>query len=136
MFLLSETPLDLAALRRGLDHPASGAIASFEGVVRNHNQGRSVLRLGYQAYAELALREGAQIIAQARAQFDVHAIACTHRIGVLEIGEVAVWAGASAAHRDAAFAACRWLIDEVKRRVPIWKQEHYADGVSEWLHPQ
>ena len=83
----------------------------------------------------LAESEGETILAEAIERFRVREARCIHRVGSLAIGDLAVWAGVSADHRDAAFAACRWIIDEVKRRVPIWKNEHYADGESGWLHP-
>jgi len=108
---------------------------TFEGRVRNHNEGKTVLRLGYQAYAPLALAEGERILAEAQARFAIERALCVHRTGELAIGDIAVWVGVSAAHRDAAFAACRYVIDEIKRRVPIWKNEFYADGASGWLHP-
>ncbi|HST27008.1 MAG TPA: molybdenum cofactor biosynthesis protein MoaE [Rudaea sp.] len=135
MFRLSETPIDAVELARELAHTRAGACVTFEGWVRDHNEGRAVLRLGYQAYVPLALAEGERILAEARAKFVVVEAACVHRVGTLEIGELAVWVGVSAAHRGAAFDACRYVIDEVKRRVPIWKNEHYADGESGWLHP-
>lgn len=135
-FALAPEALDVIALRAAIDHPRAGAAACFEGMVRNHNAGREVRRLEYQAYGELAEREGERIVAEACARWPVERALCVHRVGLLEIGDVAVWVGVSAAHRDAAFAAARWIIDETKRRVPIWKKEHYADGVSEWLHPE
>jgi molybdopterin synthase catalytic subunit len=134
-FRLSETPIDVGNERSTLDHAAAGACVSFEGWVRNHNEGRAVRRLDYQAYAALAANEGEAILAEAITRFAVREARCIHRVGSLAIGDLAVWAGVSADHRDAAFAACRWIIDEVKRRVPIWKNEHYADGESGWLHP-
>lgn len=134
-FRLSDERLDVALERRALDHASAGAYASFEGWVRNHNDGRAVQRLDYQAYAALALAEGESILAQAIERFAVREARCVHRIGRLAIGDLAVWVGVSADHRDAAFATCRWIIDEVKLRVPIWKNEHYADGESGWLHP-
>jgi len=135
MFALSDTPLDSAALGRALAHDRAGALVTFEGWVRDHNAGRAVRRLDYQAYAQLATSEGTAILAEARAGFAILEVRCVHRVGALAIGDLAVWVGVSAAHRDAAFAACRFVIDEVKRRVPIWKNEHYADGESGWLHP-
>jgi len=134
-FCLSETPIDVPAERAALAHPAAGALVAFEGWVRDHNAGRAVQRLDYQAYGALAQSQGEAILAEAGQRFGVRKVACVHRVGRLEIGDLAVWAGASADHRDAAFAACRWIIDEVKRCVPIWKNEHYADGASGWLHP-
>ena len=135
MFRISETAIDSAALARELAQAGAGACATFEGWVREHNDGRSVRRLGYQAYAPLAQAEGERILAEARAKFAILDARCVHRVGTLEIGELAVWVGVSAAHRGAAFDACRYVIDEVKKRVPIWKNEHYADGESGWLHP-
>jgi molybdopterin synthase catalytic subunit len=134
-FLLSETSIDAAALTAGMIDDSAGAVVAFEGRVRNRNDGRAVLRLDYQAYARLAEAEGTRIVGEARERFDIAAARCAHRVGSLAIGELAVWVGVSAGHRDAAFAACRYIIDEVKQRVPIWKNEHYADGESGWLHP-
>jgi len=134
-FRLSETRIDAAALRITLENPAAGGCVTFEGWVRNHNEARAVTRLDYQAFAPLAEDEGEAILAEATSRFALRAARCVHRVGALAIGDMAVWVGASADHRDAAFAACRWIIDEVKRRVPIWKNEHYADGESGWLHP-
>ena len=134
-FALATAPIDAAALRSALGSDRAGAVVCFEGVVRDHNEGRAVRRLAYQAYAPLAEAEGSRIVAQARARFAIERIVCVHRVGELAIGDIAVFVGASAAHRDAAFAACRHVIDEVKRHVPIWKKEHYTDGESAWLHP-
>ena len=134
-FQLSETPFDVAAQRAGLLDARVGGYASFEGWVRDHNDGRSVNGLHYEAYAALAEEEGRRVLDEALAQFDIIDAACVHRTGELAIGELAVWVGVTAAHRDAAFAACRYVIDEVKARVPIWKHERYADGDAGWLHP-
>lgn len=136
MFALSAAPIDAAALRARLDHPAAGAACVFEGVVRDHNEGRAVRGLRYEAYAELAQAEGARIVAAAQARWPLLAVAVVHRTGELAIGDLAVWVGVAAAHRAAAFEACRFLIDETKTRVPIWKHEAYADGGgARWLHP-
>ena len=134
-FELRDAPIDAAAERSALEHPAAGGCVTFEGWVRDHNDARAVTRLDYQAYAPLAEKEGAAILDEACGRFELRAARCVHRVGALAIGEMAVWVGVSADHRDAAFAACRWIIDEVKRRVQIWKNEHYADGESGWLHP-
>lgn len=134
-FRLSETPFDTATLRAQLLDARVGGYASFEGWVRDHNDGRAVHGLRYEAYAALAQREGEAILDEALAGFDILDVACVHRTGDLAIGELAVWVGVTAAHRDAAFAACRHVIDEVKSRVPIWKHERYADGDTGWLHP-
>jgi molybdopterin synthase catalytic subunit len=135
-FRLSAEAIDGAALRAELQAHAAGGYASFEGWVREQHRGRAVRRLDYQAYEALASSEGEAIMEEARQRFDVLDLRCTHRTGTLELGEVAVWIGVAAAHRDAAFAACRYVIDEIKRRVPIWKREHYADGDSGWIHPE
>ncbi|WHZ19118.1 MAG: Molybdopterin synthase catalytic subunit MoaE [Rhodanobacteraceae bacterium] len=134
-FAFSDSPIDTAALRRTLEAAGVGAVVCFEGRVRDHNDGRAVRGLSYQAYVELAEAEGARIVEEARGKFAVGHIVCVHRIGDLALGDVAVWAGVSAGHRGAAFDACRYVIDEVKARVPIWKREHYVDGASDWLHP-
>lgn len=134
-FRLSATPFDIATLRAGLLDARVGGYASFEGWVRDHNAGRAVAGLRYEAYDALAQREGEAILSEALSRFDILDAGCVHRTGDLAIGELAVWVGVSAAHRDAAFAACRWIIDEVKARVPIWKHERYADAPATWLHP-
>ena len=134
-FRLADGPIDVAALQAGLRDPRAGACASFEGWVRDHNAGRAVLGLRYEAYAELAQREGEAVLAEAMERFALVRAACAHRTGELAIGDLAVWVGASAGHRGPAFDACRWIIDEVKARVPIWKHERYAGGDAGWLHP-
>ena len=134
-FTLTESTIDGVALSRSLADAAAGACVTFEGWVRNRNDGREVQRLDYQAYAPLAQAEGERILAEAARRFGIVAARCAHRTGSLAIGDLAVWVGVSAGHRDAAFAACRYIIDEVKQRVPIWKNEHYASGESGWLHP-
>ena len=134
-FRISNTALDPDELKRRLPDSTAGACVTFEGWVRDHNDGRSVDGLRYEAYATLAESEGEAILAEALAKFDILDAHCVHRTGDLAIGELAVWVGVSAAHRDAAFAACRYVIDEVKSRVPIWKHERYADGDAGWLHP-
>ncbi|HEX5960353.1 MAG TPA: molybdenum cofactor biosynthesis protein MoaE [Rhodanobacteraceae bacterium] len=136
MFAISEVPIDVARLRGALEARGVGAVVCFEGRVRDHNDGRAVHGLSYQAYADLAQAEGVRIVAEAHHRYAVDRVVCVHRVGDLALGEVAVWAGASAGHRAAAFDACRYIIDEVKARVPVWKREHYVEGPSEWLHPE
>jgi adenylyltransferase/sulfurtransferase len=133
-FRFSTSPLDPAALQRELRDDTCGGFAAFEGWVRNHNEGHAVTRLEYEAFAELAEKEGARIVQAALEKFGVTRAACVHRIGSLAIGDIAVWVGVSAAHRDEAFRACRFIIDEVKHRVPIWKKEHYVNGDSGWVN--
>lgn len=135
-FQLADTPFDTASLRAQLLDARVGGYASFEGWVRDHNDGRAVHGLRYESYTALAEAEGEKVVDEALAKFDILDALCVHRIGDLAIGELAVWVGVSAAHRDAAFAACRYIIDEVKSRVPIWKHERYAEGDAGWLHPE
>ncbi len=134
-FILSDTRFDIAALRAHLLRDSAGACASFEGWVRDHHDGRIVVGLRYEAYTMLAEAEGERILEEATAKFAIADARCMHRTGDLAVGEMAVWVGVCTAHRDAAFDACRFIIDEVKSRVPIWKHERYADGAAQWLHP-
>ncbi len=133
-FRFSDVPLEPAALARSLADAACGGYSAFEGWVRNHNEGQSVVSLEYEAYAELAVREGERIVKEAIRRFGFARALCVHRIGSLGIGNLAVWVGESAAHRDEAFCACRYIIDEVKHRLPIWKKEHYRSGDSGWVN--
>lgn len=134
-FAISTTAFDVAALRESLHDVRAGGFASFEGRVRDHNDGRTVHGLRYEAYVALAQAEGERILAEAGERFAILGARAVHRIGDLQIGDIAVWVGVAAAHRDGAFAACRWIIDEIKSRVPIWKHERYAEGDAGWLHP-
>jgi MoaE-MoaD fusion protein len=112
------------ALKRGED----GATLVFEGIVRNQTRGRKTLYLNYEAYEEMALQQMESLAAQALEQFQIRDVAIVHRLGRLEIGETSVLIAVVSAHRAAAFEACRWLIDTLKRTVPIWKKEHFEDG--------
>lgn len=132
MTFLSSAPLDLVGLVQRVESPAYGAVTSFLGLVRDHHGGRGVARLEYSAYGPMAEEECARIVAEAEAGWPVR-VALEHRIGALEIGDAAVAIAVAAAHREEAFAACRFVIEEVKRRVPIWKKEFYADGEVEWV---
>lgn len=135
-FAITEQVIDPNALREQLTQKAScGAFCSFEGWVRDHNDGKNVDYLIYSTYPELALSQGNAVIEQAKRQFAIEDAVCVHRVGRLDIGDMAVWVGVTAGHRDAAFAACRFIIDTVKAEVPIWKQEFYADSQHQtaWL---
>jgi molybdopterin synthase catalytic subunit len=134
MAFLSAKPIDLATLIAGVESPAHGGVASFLGQVRDHHDGRTVSRLEYSAYGPMAEEECAKIVAEAEARWPVR-VALEHRVGALEIGDTAVAVAAAGAHRDEAFAACRFVIEEVKRRVPIWKKEFYQDGAVQWVDP-
>jgi molybdopterin synthase catalytic subunit len=135
MFDLQSAPLDIAALSARLRADNAGAFCSFEGWVRNHHDGKPVSALEYSAHHALALAQGQAVLRQAAQRFAIINAMCVHRLGFLRVGELAVWVGVSAAHRDAAFTACRFIIDEIKREVPIWKLEHYQSGSTDWLHP-
>jgi sulfur-carrier protein adenylyltransferase/sulfurtransferase len=111
----------------------AGALCVFEGWVRDHNQGKKVSSLEYQVYEALALKEGQKILHEALQQFNLHKIICVHRFGHLRLGEAAVWIGATATHRDDAFKATRFVIDQIKLRLPIWKKEHYVEEKPEWV---
>jgi molybdopterin synthase catalytic subunit len=131
---LRDEPLDLGRLVAAVLAPDRGAVASFLGVVRDHDRGKAVRRLEYSAYGPMADLECGRIVGEARERWDAE-VALEHRIGTLEVGDAAVAIAAAAPHRDAAFAACRYVIEQVKRRVPIWKREHYADGTVGWVEP-
>jgi molybdopterin synthase catalytic subunit len=133
-FTLHSEPLDIEGLRRLLQQPACGGYVAFEGWVRDHNEGQRVLRLEYEAFEPLACREGERILREAQQRFGVQLAQCAHRVGPLAIGDIAVWVGVSAAHRGECFDACRYIIDEVKHRVPIWKKEYYEGGDSGWVN--
>lgn len=134
MAYLTSLPIDIAALVAAVQAPERGGIATFVGLVRNHHGGRAVLRLDYSAYVPMAEAECGRILAEAKTRWPV-GVALQHRVGALEIGDAAVAIAVGSAHRDDAFAACRYVIEEVKRRVPIWKRECYADGTVAWVDP-
>jgi molybdopterin synthase catalytic subunit len=133
-FQLTERAIDPAALLGGMGDTGAGACVTFEGRVRDHSEGRVVRALDYEAYGPLAQREGERILREARDKFPVVGAACVHRTGSLSLGDIAVWVAVTAAHRGAAFDACRYIIDEIKARLPIWKKEHYEGGSSEWVN--
>lgn len=133
-FEISATPLDVPALAASLTDRSAGAFASFEGWVRDHNEGQTVDGLDYEVFETLAVSEGETILAEAREKYGVNGIRAVHRHGSLKLGDCAVWVGVVSAHRDEAFRACRYVIDQVKHRLPIWKKEHYVDGTAEWVN--
>jgi molybdopterin synthase catalytic subunit len=126
-------PLDVTAHERLVADPRAGAVVTFAGVVRDHDDGRTVTLLEYEGHptAEAVLREVAEEIATDSA---VYGVAVSHRVGVLDIGDVALAAAVSTAHRADAFAACARLVDEVKARLPVWKRQVFADGTEEWVN--
>jgi len=121
-------PIDTERVLAGLKSPEDGAAVVFEGVARNQTRGRKTLYLDYEAYEEMALRELESLAAQALRQFKIRDVALVHRLGRLQVGETSVLIVVASAHRAAAFDACRWLIDTLKRTVPIWKKEFFEDG--------
>jgi len=133
LFQLSPTPLEDMNLREGMLCAEAGAFVTFEGLVRSHNEGKNVTALEYEAFAALCEKEGQRVLQEALDQFDILGVKCVHRVGKLIISEMAVWVGVTAAHRDHAFKACRYIIDEVKSRLPIWKKEYYVNGDSGWV---
>jgi molybdopterin synthase catalytic subunit len=134
MFAVSEKDIAADELRAQLMDPAAGGLCVFEGWVRNENEGRTVERLEYEVYEPLAVSEGEKVIAEAQQRFPHLQAACVHRSGLLGLGDCAVWVGVVAPHRDEAFQACRYIIDQIKVRLPIWKKEHYVDGDSGWVN--
>ena len=129
MFKVTDAPIKPL----DIDDGGAGGFVTFEGKVRNRSEGRAVLRLEYEAFGTMAEVEGQRILDEATAMFSLTQAMAVHRTGLLEIGATAVWIGVAAPHRAEAFRACEYVIDELKKRVPIWKKEHYADGDSDWI---
>ena len=134
MIEIVDTPIDTASLAESLRDPRAGGYVAFEGWVRNENDGQEVRKLEYEAYAPLCITEGEKIVAEAMAKYPFYTARIVHRHGLLELGDCAVWVGVVSKHRDEAFRACRYIIDELKVRLPIWKKEHYVDGDSGWVN--
>ena len=134
-FTITHELIDPFALRRQLASTTAGGFCCFEGWVRNHHLGMDVLSLEYEAYVPLACKQGELVLGMALERYDIEAAVACHRIGKLQPGDLAVWIGVTAAHRDAAFMACRYLIDTIKDTVPIWKHEFYIDGTESWVDP-
>jgi molybdopterin synthase catalytic subunit len=130
---ITRDPIDAGALLASVTSPSDGAVLLFWGVVRDHHEGRSVRHLEYEAYAAMAEAELAAIVGEARVRWPVGEIAVVHRIGRLEIGEASVGIAVASPHRAEAYEASRYVIEELKRRAPIWKREGYAEGDRRWL---
>ena len=128
LILLVHNPIDADALIHHVRTSADGAIVTFDGCVRNQSHGRPTLYLDYEAYESMALAKMQEIAAEVRAKFAIDRVAIAHRLGRLEIEETSVFIAVSAPHRAAAFDACRYAIDTLKRSVPIWKKEYFEDG--------
>lgn len=134
MFAVTDNPIDTAALRADLQRPDAGAFVVFEGWVRNHHRGRPVTRLDYEAFVEMAQSEGDALLSEIEGEFPGVCITCVHRTGDLAPGDIAVWIGATSAHRDDAFRAARLAIEEVKRRLPVWKKEYHPGAEPVWVN--
>jgi molybdopterin synthase catalytic subunit len=130
---LTHQPIDAARLLREAARPDCGAIDLFLGTTRNHHDGRAVLRLAYEAYEPMALEVLAAIEKETLSQFAIASCRIVHRLGEVPPGEASVAVVVAAAHRAAAFDACRQAMDQVKSRAPIWKREHFGDGDAEWV---
>ncbi len=135
MIILTSAPIDFAALTESVRTPASGAVVLFLGTVRELTNGRRTVALDYDAYPEMAERKMQELETQARGQWPIDQVGMVHRLGRLELGEVSVAVAVSCPHRHQAFDAARFLIDELKAWVPIWKKENWDDGTTEWVHP-
>ncbi len=135
MYQIVSAPIDVGAVIAAVADPATGATVTFIGTTRDHNDGRRVIRLEYEAYPEMALGEMRKIGDMARQQWLVEKVAIVHRIGVVPLGEASVVIAVSAGHRRAAFAACHFAIDRLKQVVPIWKKEHFEGGEI-WIGSQ
>jgi molybdopterin synthase catalytic subunit len=135
MVSLTSQPIDVSALLAAAHQPEAGAVLLFLGTSRKFTHGRETLELHYEAYAKMAERELEKLEAEARRRWPLAACAIVHRLGRVPLAEASVAVVVSSAHRDDAFVAGRWLIDTLKQTVPIWKQERWADGTVEWVHP-
>ena len=129
---LTTDPIDITSVARRVVPPECGATVTLDGYVRQFTKGRETLYLVYEAYEPMALKEMQKLVEQAKTEFEISNIGIVHRLGKLEIGETSVVISVAAPHCKAAFVACEWLIRELKRTVPIWKKEVYADG-EEWI---
>lgn len=132
---LVRAPIDPMEVVHAASSPRNGAVLLFLGAVRQVNEGRDVTGIDYAAYEAMAQRELETIVEEGAAQFATRDIAVQHRLGELAVEDISVAIAVGHAHRDAAYAASRWVIEELKRRVPIWKREHYTDGTREWIDP-
>lgn len=137
MALVTREAIDIQTLTTAAEHPECGAVLTFSGTVRNHHAGRKVTKLAYEAYEPMAEKEMDNIIALAMEQWPgVRKVQVVHRFGEMEVGQSSIFITVSSPHRPEGFAALRFVIDRIKRDVPIWKKEFYEDGSTDWLHPE
>jgi len=132
---LVRAPIDSGALIRSVSSPANGAVILFLGAVRQVNEGRDVTGIDYAAYEGMALRELQAIVDEGATRFGTGDVVVEHRLGELQVEDISVGIAVGHPHRDTAYAVSRWVVEELKRRVPIWKREHYTDGTREWVDP-
>ncbi len=138
MIDIVQSPIELNSVVQSVLTPESGAVDVFIGTTRNHSNRKEVLKLEYEAYEPMALKKMEEISEETRERWDIHNVAIVHRIGEVAIGEASVVIAVSSSHREEAFTACRYIIDRLKERVPIWKREYFADGTVGWsqiTHP-
>ncbi|HVZ81426.1 MAG TPA: molybdenum cofactor biosynthesis protein MoaE [bacterium] len=133
MIEITQEPLKTTERQAKIADVTCGAVVAFEGRVRDHHDGKQVAELRYECYGPMALKELGLIRREALERWPLHDLWIAHRVGVVPLGEAAVWVGASSVHRKEAFEACAWAMDEVKLRAPIWKKETYADGTRTWV---
>ncbi|MCA9188202.1 MAG: molybdenum cofactor biosynthesis protein MoaE [Pirellulaceae bacterium] len=135
MITIVENSIDLDSVVRSVEDPAAGGVVLFLGTTRQFTRGRETLSLDYDCYREMALAKMEQLAEQARQRWPIVRCSLVHRIGHLGLTEASVAVAVSTPHRADAFDAAEWLIDELKKSVPIWKKENWADGTSQWVHP-
>lgn len=136
MIGVTRDPIDCEAMLAKAGHDACGAVLSFSGTVRNHHMGRQVMRLAYEAYEGMADKEMAKVVDEARERWPaIKHVQVVHRFGEMEVGASSIFITVATPHRPEGFEALRFIIDTIKRDVPIWKKEFYEDGETDWLHP-
>jgi len=133
-FSITHNPI--IELASDMPSPETGALVTFTGIVRNINNGKSVKQIEYEMYENMVISEANKLIKIVLDKFDIQSIKVVHRTGVIVVGETAIWVGVTAMHRDAAFEACKWVMNQIKHSLPIWKKETYQNGQSEWVFCQ
>ncbi len=136
MFKFAAEKFEIDPLKKSLEDDRAGAVVCFEGIVRNRNEGKAVVTLEYEAYETLGQTEAENILDEAHTRFGILDALCVHRVGELKVGEMAVFVAVTSAHRHEAYLASRYIIDEIKTRLPIWKKETYEGGSSDWVNCQ
>jgi len=134
MFKIVKRKIDIKNLSKDMRQSTAGAYVSFEGWVRNHNSGKAVKSLSYDAEESIANSEGNKILEEALIKYKISGVESQHRIGDLDVGDCAVWIGVTADHSCDAFEACSYIIEELKNRLPIWKKEYYSDSSFKWIN--